>query len=129
MAFNAPAVPVSGKPGDLNCSLKIRQAQASAKMAEVNAAFYEEAAQKKEFSSVFTPFKIDIPQYKVTVDKEKAKKMGVPSAAFIPHCSPFSEVYYVNDFNKFGKSYRVIIQADAFYRANKEDISQCLCQK
>jgi multidrug efflux pump subunit AcrB len=58
------------------------------------------------------------------VDKEKAKTLGVPVNTVYTTLQGLFGSYYVNDFNKFGKSYRVIIQADAVYRANKEDISK-----
>ena len=81
-------------------------------------------SKRKEVNSIFSPFRNDIPQYKLTVDKEKAKKMGIPVNTIYSTLQSLFGSYYVNDFNKFGKSYRVIIQADAIYRANKEDITK-----
>jgi multidrug efflux pump len=123
MAFNAPAVSGLGKTGGLELQLEDKAGAGLSKMVEVNAAFYEQAVKMKEFSNVFTPFKVNIPQYKVIVDKEKAKKMGVSIGSIYSTLQAFFGSYYVNDFNKFGKSYRVIIQADALFRANKEDIN------
>jgi multidrug efflux pump len=124
MAFNAPAISGLGKTGGLELQLEDKAGAGLDKMAEVNAAFYVEASKQKELASIFTAFRNDIPQYQLTVDKEKAKMMGVPINSIYTSLQSLFGSLYVNDFNKFGKSYRVILQADAKYRANKEDISK-----
>lgn len=124
MAFNAPAIPGFGKTGGLEFQLQDKTGSGLQKMAAVVQSFTAEAAKRKEFSNVFSPFRNDIPQYQLIVDKEKAKTMGVPVNSIYTTLQGLFGSYYVNDFNKFGKSYRVIIQADAIYRANMEDISK-----
>ena len=123
MAFNAPAITGLGKTGGLEFQLEDKAGIGIEKMAEVSRAFSAEASQRKELSAAFTPFRNDIPQYELTVNKEKAKTMGIPVNTIYTTLQSLFGSLYVNDFNKFGKSYRVIIQADAIYRANKEDIS------
>ncbi len=124
MAFNAPAISGLGKTGGLELQLEDKTGAGLDKMAGVVGAFYQEVAKNKELAGAFTPFRNDIPQFKLTVDKEKAKKMDIPVNSIYSTLQSLFGSYYVNDFNKFGKSYRVIIQADAIYRANKEDISK-----
>lgn len=123
MAFNAPSIPGLGKTGGLELQLEDKAGMGIGKIAEVSAAFSKEAASRKELAAVFTPFRNDIPQFELTVNKEKAKTMGIPVNSIYTTLQSLFGSLYVNDFNKFGKSYRVIIQADAIYRANKEDIS------
>jgi multidrug efflux pump len=124
MAFNPPSIPGLGKTGGLEFQLEDKTGAGIEKMAEVAQAFQAEALKQKEFVNVFTSFRNDIPQFELTVDKEKAKVLGVPVNSVYTTLQGLFGSYYVNDFNKFGKSYRVIIQADAIYRANKEDISK-----
>jgi multidrug efflux pump len=124
MAFNAPSIPGLGKTGGLEFQLEDKTGAGLDKMTEVTQAFQAEAAKRKEFINTFTPFRNDIPQFELNVDKEKAKTLGVPVNSVYSTLQSLFGSYYVNDFNKFGKSYRVIIQADAVYRANKEDISK-----
>ncbi len=124
MAFNAPAISGLGKTGGLELQLEDRSGAGLEKMTEVIRNFYAEATKRKEFSNIFSSFRTDIPQLNLTVDKEKAKTMGVPVNSIYQTLQFLFGSYYVNDFNKFGKSYRVIVQADAIYRANKEDISK-----
>ena len=124
MAFNAPAISGLGKTGGLELQLEDKTGGGLDKMAGVVGGFYQELSKRKEVSGIFSPFRNDIPQYKLTVDKEKAKTMDVPVNSIYQTLQSLFGSYYVNDFNKFGKSYRVIIQADAKYRANKEDIGK-----
>jgi len=122
MAFNAPAISGLGKTGGLELQLEDKSGAGLDQMTRVVGGFYQELSKRKEVTSIFSPFRNDIPQIKLTVDKEKAKTMGVPVNSIYSTLQSLFGSYYVNDFNKFGKSYRVIIQADAIYRANKEDI-------
>ena len=124
MAFNAPAISGLGKTGGLELQLEDKTGAGLDKMSKVVLGFYQGISKRKELSSIFSPFRNDIPQFKLTVDKEKAKTMDVPVSTIYSTLQSLFGSYYVNDFNKFGKSYRVIIQADAKYRANKEDISK-----
>ncbi len=124
MAFNAPAISGLGKTGGLELQLEDKSGAGLDKMTEVERAFYGATSKQKEFSNVFSSFRTDIPQIKLTVDKEKAKVMGVPVNSIYVTLQGLFGSYYVNNFNKFGKSYQVIIMADAIYRANKEDINK-----
>ena len=124
MAFNAPAISGLGKTGGLEFQLEDKTGAGIDKLSQVAMAFQAEAKNRKEFASVFTSFRNDVPQIRLEVDKEKAKVLGVPVNSIYTTLQSLFGSFYVNDFNKFGKSYRVIIQADAIYRANKEDISK-----
>jgi multidrug efflux pump subunit AcrB len=63
-----------------------------------------------------------VPQLKVEVDREKAMSLGVPVQDVFDALSSTMAALYVNDFNKFGRTYRVQMQADAPYRAQPEDL-------
>lgn len=124
MAFNAPAISGLGTTGGLELQVEDKVGAGLDKLAEVTAAFAAEASQNKTFSNVFTSFRVDIPQYYLTVNKDKAKTMGIPISQIYGSLQALFGSLYVNDFNQFGKSYRVIIQADAIYRENPEDINR-----
>ncbi len=123
MAFNAPAISGLGKTGGLELQLEDKAGAGLEKFTQVVGGFYKATQGVKYFSNVFTSFRTDIPQVRLNVDKEKAKTMDVPVNSIYQTLQSLFGSYYVNDFNKFGKSYRVIIQADAIYRANQEDIA------
>jgi multidrug efflux pump len=78
-------------------------------------------------TSIGTPYSnydINVPQLFANVDRVKAKQMGVPLASIYDTLQINLGSLYVNDFTKFGKTYQVIVQADAPYRAKAEDITQ-----
>jgi len=124
MAFNAPAITGLGTTGGLELQLEDKAGAGLDKLAQVTASFAAAGAQNKALANVFSSFRIDVPQYFLEVNKEKAKTMGVPISQVYGTLQSLFGSYYVNDFNQFGKSYRVIIQADAVYRANPDDISK-----
>jgi len=122
LAFNPPAIPGLGKTGGLEFQLEDKTGSGTAKLAQVTAAFVNEAKNHKEFASIFTSMRMDVPQFFIDLDNEKAKKMGISVGDIYGALQSMFGSYYVNDFNKFGKSYRVIIQADGKFRANPEDL-------
>jgi len=63
-----------------------------------------------------------VPQLKVEVDREKALSLGVPVQDIFDALQSTMAALYVNDFNKFGRTYRVQIQADAPFRSQPEDL-------
>jgi len=78
-----------------------------------------EHAQLTGINSFFRP---TVPQLKVEVDREKALALGVPVQDVFDALTSTMAALYVNDFNKFGRTYRVQMQADAPYRAQPEDL-------
>jgi hydrophobe/amphiphile efflux-1 (HAE1) family protein len=124
LAFNPPAINGLGKTGGLEFQLEDKTGSGPAKLAQVTGAFIQEAKNHKEFGSIFTSMRSDVPQFFINLDNEKAKKMGISVSDIYGALQTMFGSYYVNDFNKFGKSYRVIIQADGQYRANPTDLSK-----
>lgn len=124
MAFNAPAIKGLGTTGGLELQLEDKAGAGLSKLAEVTAAFADQASKNPALSNVFTSFRVDIPQYYLTINKDKASTMGIPVSQIYGALQTLFGSYYINDFNQFGKSYRVIVQADAIYRDNPEDINK-----
>jgi multidrug efflux pump len=78
-------------------------------------------------TSIGTPYSnydINVPQLFANVDRTKAKQMGVPLASIYDTLQINLGSLYVNDFTKFGKTYQVIVQADAPFRAHADDITK-----
>ena len=63
-----------------------------------------------------------MPQLYVDVDREKAKKAGVPISDIFAALSATLGNYYVNDFNKYGRAWQVLMSAEPSYRARPDDI-------
>lgn len=70
----------------------------------------------------YTGYQINVPQLRVDVDRTKAKQLGVPIANIFEALQVYLGSLYINDFNKFGRTFRVIAQADAPFRDQADDI-------
>jgi hydrophobe/amphiphile efflux-1 (HAE1) family protein len=71
----------------------------------------------------FSNYQINVPQLFADIDRTKAKQMGVKLGDVYEAMQTYLGSLYVNDFNKFGRTFQVIVQADAAYRATAEDIA------
>ena len=80
--------------------------------------------QRPEIAAAYSFFSARTPSYKVDLDKEKAKKMGVNVAEAYGTLSTLLGSSYVNDFNLYGRNFRVVTQADTLYRRNIDDIGK-----
>jgi hydrophobe/amphiphile efflux-1 (HAE1) family protein len=80
--------------------------------------------QTPELAGVFSGYQINVPQLFADVDREKAKLQGVALTDLFQTMQIYLGSAYVNDFNKFGRTYQVIAQADAPFRSNAENIAQ-----
>ncbi len=82
-----------------------------------------EAAQKRpELTGVRTTLSVNVPQYRVDLDREKAKAMGVNVSDVFTTLQATFGAYYVNDFNLFGRTYKVNIQSESPFRETPEDL-------
>jgi HAE1 family hydrophobic/amphiphilic exporter-1 len=84
--------------------------------------FVGAARQRPELGNVFTSFDPNYPQVKVDLDREKARTLGVPVNDVFTAMSTAMGGAYVNDFNRFGRLYRVYVQAQPESRLKSEDI-------
>lgn len=91
---------------------------------DVSKKFMTEASQSPMFSRLFTTYSASLPQLKIVIDEEKAMSQGVDISSIYNTLAGFLGSTYVNDFNKFGRVYRVYIQADAPYRVKPADLSK-----
>jgi HAE1 family hydrophobic/amphiphilic exporter-1 len=121
--FNIPTISGFGASSGFNFLLQDRSGTLSVDELGVQArAFLTAARQRPEFASIFTAFDPTYPQVKVELDREKARTLGVPVNEVFQAMSASMGGTYVNDFNRFGRLYRVYVQADADYRRKPGDI-------
>ncbi len=81
------------------------------------------ASQRKEFTGLSTSLQQDVPQLYFDVDRDKARLLGVPVSDVFSTIKALTGSLYVNDFNMFNRIYRVYIQAEAPYRAYKDNMN------
>ena len=82
----------------------------------------KKASQSPALAAAFSTYQINVPQLNVNVDREKVKRQGVKLSDVFQTLQVYLGSLYVNDFNKFGRTYQVVAQADAPYRSHVEDI-------
>ncbi|TAH34222.1 MAG: efflux RND transporter permease subunit [Alphaproteobacteria bacterium] len=82
------------------------------------------AWQNPVLSGVFSGYQINVPQLHIDLDRTKAKQLGIPITSVFETLQVYLGSLYINDFNKFGRTYQVIAQADAPFRDQAEDIAQ-----
>ena len=82
------------------------------------------ARQDPAFSSLYTSYTSSLPQVIVKIEEEKAMAQGVEIAEIYSTLAAQFGATYINDFNKYGRVYRVYMQADAPYRATMSDLSK-----
>lgn len=80
------------------------------------------ANQAPELNAVFSTFKASVPQIFLDIQRDKAKTMGVSLSSIFSTLASATGSNYINDFNKFGKTYQVLAQADREFRENEEDV-------
>jgi len=82
------------------------------------------ARQRPELAATFTGFRSGVPQLDAQVDRTKAKALGVPLSDVFSSLQIFLGSLYVNDFNAFGRVYRVQLQAEPSFRASPSDVAR-----
>jgi HAE1 family hydrophobic/amphiphilic exporter-1 len=121
--FNIPTISGFGASAGFNFLLQDRSGTLSVdQLGAQTRAFLAAARQRPEFATLFTAFDPTYPQVKVELDREKARTLGVPVNEVFQAMSAAMGGTYVNDFNRFGRLYRVYVQADADYRRKPGDI-------
>ncbi|PWB76978.1 MAG: hydrophobe/amphiphile efflux-1 family RND transporter [Holophagae bacterium] len=123
--FNIPAITGFGASAGFNFILQDRSGSLSVEeLGELSRQFQEAARKRPEIGNIFTSFDPRYPQVKVELDREKARKLGVPINQAFQTLATSLGGSYVNDFNRFGRLFRVYAQADAGFRLKPDDIGQ-----
>ena len=122
LAFNPPAIRGLGTAGGFEVYVQGRSDPDPMRLQQVVQAFIGELASDRRLQGINTFFRPTVPQLQVEVDREKALSLGVPVQDVFDTLQSTMGTLYVNDFNKFGRTYRVQLQADAPYRAKPDDL-------
>jgi multidrug efflux pump len=118
-----PPVAGIGTVGGFKLQIEDRTAQGNDALNDVLNTFMAKAAQTPELDPhMFSGFQINVPQLYADVDRTRAQQLGVSVTDVFDTLQIYLGSLYVNDFNKFGRTYQVMVQADAPFRAHAEDI-------
>ncbi|MDN3653234.1 multidrug efflux RND transporter permease subunit [Thalassotalea ponticola] len=121
-AIPPPAVPGMGAVGGLEFILQDKLGASDSELSQVLNTFVVEANQHPALTNVYSTFRANVPQYLVDVDRVKAKTLGIPLSEVFTTLQSQLGSMYINDFYKFGQTYKVIMQAKSASRAEIFDI-------
>ena len=124
MVFPPPPVNGLGTIGGFKMMIEDRANLGYDELYKATQAMQMKAWQTPELAGVFSSFQINVPQLFADVDRTKAKQLGVPLSTIYQTLQINLGSLYVNDFNQFGRTYQVRVQADAPFRSHAEDIAQ-----
>ncbi len=122
LAFNPPSIRGLGTSGGFEVYVQARGDTDTARLQEVVRGFVDALSADPRLRGINTFFRPTVPQLLVEVDREKAISLGVPVHEVFESLQSTMGTLYVNDFNRFGRTYRVQLQADARFRARPEDL-------
>jgi len=123
--FNIPTLSGFGAASGFKFLLQDRSGSLTVdQLGEQARTFMTAARQRPELASVFTSFDPNYPQVRVDMDREKARSLGVPVNDAFQALSASLGGAYVNDFNRFGRLFRVYVQSDSNYRLKPQDIGE-----
>jgi hydrophobe/amphiphile efflux-1 (HAE1) family protein len=122
LAFNPPPIFGLGTAGGFEFYLQNRGEGGSKAMAEVLGRFLGAANSDPKLGGVQTLWRATVPQLRVDVDREKAKALGVPINDVFDTLAATLGNFYVNDFNRYGRTWQVLMSAEPGYRKRPDDI-------
>ncbi|HUL94810.1 MAG TPA: multidrug efflux RND transporter permease subunit [Usitatibacter sp.] len=120
--FPPPPVQGLGTTGGFKLQIEDRASLGYGALDAALKAFLTKAYQAPELAGVFSGFQVNVPQLFADIDRTKARQLGVPVTEVFDTMQIYLGSLYVNDFNKFGRTYSVRVQADAPFRAKAEDV-------
>ncbi|HET9133001.1 MAG TPA: multidrug efflux RND transporter permease subunit [Gemmatimonadales bacterium] len=123
-AFNFPEIPGLGTTSGLEMHLQARGGTPFPQFAAAVQQFVGAANQLPELQGVQSNFRADVPQLRLEVDREAAKARGVSLTDVFATMQASLSTLYINDFNLFGRTYRVQAEAQAPFRQSPEDIGR-----
>ena len=120
--FPPPPVQGLGTIGGFKLQIEDRGGVGYEALDQATKAFLAKASQARELAGLFSGYQVNVPQLYADIDRVKARQLGVAVSDVFDTMQIYLGSLYVNDFNKFGRTYSVRVQADAKYRARAGDV-------
>lgn len=117
-----PVIPGLGASGGFELQVEARGGASFDNLVAAVDTLMKYASESKKITGLSSSLQSEIPQLYFDVDRDKAKFLGIPMADIFSTMKAYTGSVYVNDFNMFNRVYKVYVQAEAPYRANKENI-------
>ena len=122
MAFQPPSLPGASNTGTLSLYLMNLGGEDVNTMGERANEFLAKVRKRPEIAQIYTTLNTTTPMYKFDVDREKAQSLNVPVSTVYTALQAFLGGNEINDINAFGRTWKVVMQADAKYRTGVDDM-------
>lgn len=122
LVFGAPAIPGLGALSGFSFVLQDTRSQGAIPLYQTTVQTAATATAQPEIARAFSTFRAGYPQVWLDIDRVRAKTLGVSLNDINLTLQTLLGGLYINDFNLFGKTYKVMVQAEAPYRQNEEDL-------
>jgi HAE1 family hydrophobic/amphiphilic exporter-1 len=122
LAFSLPPLPGVGTVGGAEFNLQNTNGDTPEELAIVMSGFITNLNSQSEISHAYSGYRANVPQMFVEVDRIKAKSQGIPLNEIFVSLQTMLGGSYINDFNRYGKVFRVMVQADSQFRNSEDDI-------
>ena len=124
LVFNPPPIRGLSTAGGFTFVLQNRGGANAAEFSQVLQNFLAQARKRPEIGFAYSAFDARVPQIELTVDREKVKSVGVPLNDVFFTLQTLLGSFYINDFNLYGRTYKVEAQAEAAQRAQPDDVNR-----
>ncbi|SHI01338.1 efflux RND transporter permease subunit [Desulfofustis glycolicus] len=122
LAFNPPPIPGLGATGGFSFKLQDQTGASPMELATVAGQLVAEAKKRPEIGQVYSKFNPGTPAYRLELDRDRAKKLGVAISDITLALQTFLGGLNVNDFTRFGRTYKVTLQAEPQFRSDIDGI-------
>ncbi|HEY8615143.1 efflux RND transporter permease subunit [Phenylobacterium sp.] len=122
MVFPPPPVMGLGTTGGFKMQIEDRTGLGPEEVYRQTQNLVAEAQKEPALAGVFSGFQINVPQVRADIDREKARAQGMNLTDLFETMQVYLGSLYVNDFNRFGRTYEVHVQADQKFRLEPEDV-------
>jgi HAE1 family hydrophobic/amphiphilic exporter-1 len=124
IAFGPPPIEGLGTSAGFTLQLQDRSGNSPQFLDEQTRNFIAEARKRPEIGSIFTLYRSNVPQKKIVIDLDKAEKLDIDLSEITSTISTYLGSAYVNDFNRFGRQYKVYVQAESEDRLQPADVGK-----
>ncbi len=121
--YSLPSIPGMGNVSVFQYMLQDRSAQPPEALSQAAQGMVAAASREPAIAALFNTFQTNVPQVKLDVDRDKVQTLGIPLRSVFDGLQLYLGGYMINDFNKFCRVYRVMVQAKPEFRRTPEDIA------
>ncbi|MDO5553187.1 MAG: efflux RND transporter permease subunit [Planctomycetia bacterium] len=122
--FSLPPISGIGTSDGLEAQLLDRRGLGNLPLYNTSLDVMQKAMETGKFAATTCTFSPTVPQIYLDIDREKAKKMGIELSELFSTLQSYLGTSYINDFNKFARVFRVVVQADGSYRRTRQEIME-----